>query len=147
VKKPDNISIVSFIAKVEDIELETNIKKKIIIDVTREIIVTGSNIKIKPITVAQKDFTIKIKKTKLSQEDFNDAAKNVGVDIGDNVSVGNKPVEINLNNALVNSYEDPTVSDLMRSMKIMKLEIGQIISTLQMLKELNAIEAKLEIVR
>jgi flagellar P-ring protein precursor FlgI len=147
VKKPNNTSIVSFIAKIENIELESNIKKKIIIDVTREIIVTGSNIKIKPVTVTQKDFTIKIKKSNLPQEDFNDPAKNVGVDIGDNVTVGNKPVEINLNNALVNSLEDPTVSDLMRSMKIMKLEIGQIISTLQMLKELDAIDAKLEIVR
>lgn len=147
VKKPDNISIVSFIAQIEDIKLETNIQKKVIIDVTREIIVTGSNIKIKPITITQKNFTIKIKKTNLPIEDFNDPAKNVGVDIGDGVTVGNKPVEINLNNALINSYEEPTLSDLMRSMKIMKLEIGQIISTIQMLKELNAINAKVEIVR
>ena len=147
VKKPKNISIVSFIAKVQDIELQTNIKKKVIIDITREIIIAGSDIKIKPITISQKDFTIKIKKTNLLAEDFNDPIKNPSVDIGDNVKIGNKPVKINLNNALVNSYKDPTVSDLMRSMKIMKLDIGQIIQTLQMLQELNAIDAKLEIVR
>jgi flagellar P-ring protein precursor FlgI len=147
VKKPNNISIVSFIAKVQNIKLVSKLKQKVIIDVARQIIIAGSNIKIKPITISQKDFTIKIKKTNMTKEQFNDMANNPGVDIGDNVKVGKKPVTINLNNALVNSYNDPTVSDLMRAMKIMKLDIKQIIQTLQMLKELNAIDAKLEIIR
>ena len=147
VKKPKNISIVSFIAKVQNIQLVSKLKQKVIIDVARQIIIAGSNIKIKPITISQKDFTIKIKKTNLTKAQFNDPAINVGVDIGDNVKVGKKPATINLNNALVNSYNDPTVSDLMRAMKIMKLDIKQIIQTLQMLKELNAIDAKLEIIR
>lgn len=147
VKKPDNISIVSFIAQIQDIELVSNIKKKIIIDIAKQIIVAGSNIKIKPTTITQKDFTIKIKKLSINKIDFNDAIKNPGVDIGDNVKIGIKPVNINLNNALINSYASPTVSDLMRSMKIMKLDIQQIIKTLQMLKEINAIDAKIELVR
>ncbi len=147
VNKPKDSSIVGFIAKVEGIELESDIQKKIIIDIAREIIVAGSDIPIKPITVTQKDFTIKIKQSKLNETDFKDATKNVGVDIGDDVSVGNKPVEINLNNALVNSLAEPTVSDLMRAMKIMKIDINQIIKTLEMLKDLNAIDAKLEIIR
>jgi flagellar P-ring protein precursor FlgI len=147
INKPKDISIVSFIAKVQDIELESDIQKKIIIDVAREIIVAGSDIKIKPITVTQKDFTIKIKQTPLNPTDFKDATKNLGVDIGDDVTIGNKPVEINLNNALVNSLAEPTVSDLMRSMKIMKIDISQIIKTIEMLKDLNAIDAKLELIK
>ena len=147
VKKPNNISIVSFIAKVQNIQLVSRLKQKVIIDVARQIIIAGSNIKIKPITISQKDFTIKIKKSNMTKEQFNDLATNPGVDIGDDVKIGKKPVTINLNNALVNSYNDPTVSDLMRAMKIMKLDIKQIIQTLQMLKELNAIDAKLEIIR
>jgi len=147
VKKPQDVSIVSFIAQIEDIELETTLQKKIIIDIAREIIVAGSDIKIKPITVTQKDFTIKIKKLPLNDTDFKDQTKNPGVDIGDGVVVGDKPVNINLNNALVNSSNDPTVSDLMRAMKVMKIEIGQIIKTLEMLKELNAIDAKLELIK
>ena len=145
--KPSNISIVSFIAKVQNIQLESKLKQKVIIDVARQIIIAGSNIKIKPITIAQKDFTIKIKKSTLSKKEFDDNTINQGVDIGDNVKVGKKAVTINLNNALVNSYNEPTVSDLMRAMKTMKLDIKQIIQTLQMLKELNAIDAKLEIIR
>ncbi len=147
ITKPKDLSIVSFIAKVEGIELESIIQKKIIIDIAREIIIAGSDIKIKPITITQKDFTIKIKQTGLNETDFKDATKNIGVDIGDNVTIGNKPVEINLNNALVNSLSEPTVSDLMRSMKIMKIDIKQIIKTLEMLKDLNAIDAKLELIK
>ncbi|MCK5293711.1 MAG: flagellar basal body P-ring protein FlgI [Arcobacteraceae bacterium] len=147
VQKPNNISIVSFIAQIQSIELISNIKKKIIIDIAREIIVAGSDIKIKPTTITQKEFTIKIKRLNMPQADFNDPIKNSGVDIGDNVRIGTKPININLNNALINSYAQPTVSDLMRSMKIMKLDIQQIIKTLQMLKEINAIDAKIELVR
>ena len=147
VQKPKNLSIVSFIAKVQNIKLISKLKQKIIIDVARQIIIAGSDITIKPITISQKDFTIKIKKSNLSKAEFNDPAINEGVDIGDNVKIGKKPITINLNNALVNSYNEPTVSDLMRAMKIMKLDIKQIIQTLQMLKELNAIDAKLEIIR
>jgi flagellar P-ring protein precursor FlgI len=147
VKKPNNLSIVSFIAKIQDIPLVSDIKKKIIIDVAKQIIVAGSNILIKPSTITQKDFTIKIKKLNVSEKDFKDMIKNPGFDIGDNVRIGIKPININLNNALVNSYKQPTVSDLMRSMKIMKLDIYQIIKTLQMLKEINAIDAKIELVR
>lgn len=147
VKKPKDISIVSFIAKIQDIQLQSNIKKKIVIDIARQIIVVGSDIKIKPATITQKDFAIKIKQLKVTQDDFKNPAINTGVDIGDNVTIGNKPVNINLNNALINSYREPTVSDLMRSMKIMKLDIKQIIKTLQMLKEIGAIDARIELVR
>ena len=147
VNKPDNISIVSFIAKIQNIKLESKLKQKVIIDVARQIIIAGSDIKIKPITISQKDFTIKIKQINTTKKDFNDMAKNPGVDVGDGVKVGIKPVNINLNNALVNSFNQPTVSDLMRAMKTMKLDIKQIIQTLQMLEELNAIDAKLEIIR
>jgi flagellar P-ring protein precursor FlgI len=145
--KPSNMSIVTFIAKVQNIQLESKLKKKVIIDMARQIIIAGSDIKIKPITISQKDFTIKIKKSNLSKKEFDDNTINTGVDIGDNVKIGQKAVNINLNNALVNSYNEPTVSDLMRAMKTMKLDIKQIIQTLQMLKELNAIDAKLEIIR
>jgi flagellar P-ring protein precursor FlgI len=147
IQKPNNISIVSFIAKIQNIPLKSTLKEKIIIDVARQIIIAGSNIEIKPITISQKNFTIKIKQFSGVKNEFNDAVVNPSFDLGDNVRIGKKPVKINLNNALINSYNKPTVSDLMRAMKTMKLDIKQIIQTLQMLKELNAIDAKLEIIR
>ncbi len=147
VQKPKNISIVSFIAKIQSIKLHSELQKKIIIDIAKEIIVAGSDIQIKPITISQKDFTIKIRRLgNINKTEFDDAVKNPGVDIGDNVKIGVKSVNINLNNALVHTFDLPTVSDLMRAMKIMKIDIREIIKTLQMLKKLNAIDAKLEII-
>ena len=147
VKKPHNISMISFIADIQDINIHSDIQKKIIIDTLKGIIVAGANVIIQPVTITKKNFTIRIKKTNLNNDDWEDIGKNPGVDIGDNVKVGDTPVTINLNNALINSKNLPTISDLMRAMKTMKLEIREIIDTIQSLKDLGAIEADIETVR
>ncbi len=148
VKKPDNISTTRFIAKIQAIKLNTMMKKTISIDLTKEIIIVGADITIKPITITRKDFTIRIKKSKLDTESWDDKAINKGLDIGDDVMIdGNTAVEVNLNNALVNTKQAPTISDLMRAMKIMKVDIREIIDTIKMLDRLGAIDAQIEIVR
>lgn len=145
VKKPDNISMVKFISIVENIKIASEIKKKIIIDMKRETIVAGGNITINPVILARDNFTLRIKQTNLSNEEWTDPALNPGVDIGDDVSIGNQPVQVNLDNALINTKNLPTVSDLMRAMKIMKLPIEDIIESIKMLKDLNAIDVELEV--
>ena len=146
VKKPKDISMVSFIAQIQDIQIEcnSNLKPKIIIDARREMLIAGGNIPIKPVTISSNDFTIKIKKP---IKDFDDKKQNPGVDIGDGVKIGNKPIKVNLYNVLLNTKKQTTVSDLVRAMKIMKLNINQIIQTIKLLKKLNAIEAKIEVIR
>jgi len=134
VQKPDDISTVNFISIIENIKINTQIKKKIIIDRRRETVIAGGNITISPVTLARDSFTLRIKKS-----------DQPGVDIGDNVNIGNNPVEVNINNALINSKNAPTVSDLMRAMKVMKLPIEDIIESIEMLKDLNAIDVELEI--
>ncbi len=147
VNRPTNISMVTFIAKIQNIQINSNYSNKIIIDISKGLIVAGANTIVHPVTVTRKNFTLRIKNTKISNEDWDNPATNQGIDIGDNVKIGNKPVEINLNNALINTKELPTVSDLMRSMKIMKLDIQDIIETIHLLKDLGAIEAQIETVR
>ncbi|MEA3289653.1 MAG: flagellar basal body P-ring protein FlgI [Campylobacterota bacterium] len=147
VKKPLGMSVIRFISQVQNIELDTNMKKKIVIDQVKEIIIAGADITINPVTISKKDFTLRIKESNLNDEEWEDPAKNIGFDIGDDVKVGDKAVEINLNNALINTKNAPTISDLMRSMKIMKLEINDIIDTIKMLDSLGAINAEVEIVR
>ncbi|NQY93566.1 MAG: flagellar basal body P-ring protein FlgI, partial [Campylobacteraceae bacterium] len=112
-------------------------KKKIIIDRRRETIIAGGNITISPVTLARDSFTLRIKQTGIIDVP--------GVDIGDDVKIGNNATEVNINNALINSKNEPTVSDLMRAMKIMKLPIEDIIESIEMLKDLNAIDVELEI--
>ena len=147
VQKPLNISMVSFLAKVQNLSIKSNFRKKIIIDISKGLIVAGADILIHPVVISRKDFILRIKKLDVSDEDWLNPAVNKGVDIGDNVKIGVKPTEVNLNNALVNSKALPTVSDLMRAMKLMKLDIRDIIETIESLKDLGAIEAQIEIVR
>jgi flagellar basal body P-ring protein FlgI len=113
----------------------------------KEVIVAGANITINPVTISRKNFTIRIKKSSLDDKAWADTTKNVGMDIGDNVVIGQQPTVVNLDNALVNTKQQPTVSDLMRAMKVMKLDITQIIETIKMLDKLGAINADVEIVR
>jgi flagellar P-ring protein FlgI len=142
--KPANISIVKFISMVQNIELDSSFKKKLIIDISRESVITGGDIPIDPVTIARDTFTIKINKTPLDDNAWNDTKQNPGVDIGDNVKITDKPV-INIDNAMINTKGTPTVSDLVRSMKVMKLPMTEIIDTLKMIKEMGAIDVDIEV--
>lgn len=151
IAKPDSMSIIRFISEVQDIKIDLKMKNKIIIDPTKEIIVAGANITIDPVTISREKFTIRIKKSNLSDKEWADPAKNLGVDVGDDARVEKIPGElvpaIDIDNALVNTKEQPTVSDLMRAMKTMKVDITEIIETLKMLDNLGAINADIEMVR
>lgn len=144
VVKPDDMSIVRFIAVVENIELETNIKKKLIIDVNREAIISGGDIPIAPITIARDGFTLRIDKSSLDNTNWNNPAINKGVDVGDGVKIADKPV-VDINNAMINTKKDPTVSDLVRSMKVMKVPMSEIIDTIKMIKQMGAIDVDIEL--
>lgn len=143
--KPKELSIVKFISIVENIQLDDTFKKKIIIDMSREIIIAGADIVIDPVIVSRANFTIRIKKSPLNEEGWNDKAINRGKDIGDDVKIADNPVQVNLDNALINTKKAPTVSDLMRAMKIMKLPITDIIETIRLIKDLGSISADIEI--
>ncbi|WP_258238533.1 flagellar basal body P-ring protein FlgI [Arcobacter sp. CECT 8986] len=144
VKKPNDMSMVKFLSIVQNIKLDDSFKKKIIIDINREIIIAGADIKIEPVTISRDNFTLRVKKSPLTNEQWNDNAINKGVDIGDEVKIGNQPV-VNIDNALINTKSAPTVSDLMRAMKIMKLPITDIIETIKLIKDLGSIDAEVEI--
>ena len=144
VQKPNNMSIVGFISKVENIELDSTFRKKLIIDVNRESIIAGGDIVISPIVIARNNFTLRIDKSGLGDVDWNNPSINKGVDIGDNVKIADKPV-IDINNAMINTKKEPTVSDLVRSMKVMKVPMNEIIDTLRMIKEMGAIDVDIEL--
>ncbi|BAK72212.1 flagellar biosynthesis protein FlgI [Arcobacter defluvii] len=144
IMKPENISMVKFLSIVQNIELDSTFKKKVIIDLSRESIITGGDIPIDPVTIARDKFTIRIDKSPLNDNDWNDSKKNPGVDIGDNVKIADKPI-INIDNAMINTKGTPTISDLVRSMKVMKLPMTEIIDTIKMIKEMGAIDVDIEV--
>lgn len=142
--KPEDISIVKFISMIENIELDSTFRKKLIIDMNRESIIAGGDIIVAPVTIARDTFTIRINKSDLGEEDWNNPRFNKGVDIGDNVRIADKPV-IDINNAMINTKKEPTIADLVRSMKVMKIPMVEIIDTLKMIKEMGAIDVDIEI--
>ncbi len=144
ITRPSNISMIKFLSIVQNIELDSTFKQKLIIDMSRESVIAGGDIPIDPITIARDKFTIRIAKTTLNDKNWNDAKANPGVDIGDNVKIADKPV-INVDNAMVNTKSPPTISDLVRSMKVMKLPMSEIIDTIKMIKEMGAIDVDIEI--
>ena len=144
IQKPKEISIIKFISMVQNITLDTDFKKKIIIDINRESIISGSDIKISPVTIARDSFTIRIKQTELNNEQWDDRRQNRGVDIGDDVKIADKAI-IDIDNAMINTKQAPTVSDLVRAMKVMKLPMTEIIDTLKMIQEMGAIDVEFEI--
>ena len=151
IAKPNSMSIIRFISEIQAIKIDIKMKNKIIIDLKKEIIVAGANITINPVTISRKNFTIRIKKSNLTDKEWADPAKNVGVDLGDDTKVEKLPgvlvPAIDIDNALLNTKGQPTVSDLMRAMKTMKLDIMEIIETIKMLDNLGAINADVEMVR
>jgi flagellar P-ring protein precursor FlgI len=144
IQKPGEMSIIKFIAIVQNIPLSSDFKKKIIIDMNRESIIAGADIIISPVTIARDTFTLRIKKTDLNTKQWKDKKLNKGVDIGDDVRIDDKPA-VDINNAMINTKGTPTVSDLVRAMKVMKLPMTEIIDTLKMIKEMGAIDVEFEI--
>lgn len=139
IKKPKNVSTVKFIYDIQSIELNSDFKKKIIIDMNRETIIAGADIEIDPVTVARENFTIRIKKSPLAEDQWDDNQANPGKDIGDDVKLDNKPVAVNIDNTLMNSKGNPTVADLVRAMKVMQLPMTDIIDTIKIIKDMGAL--------
>lgn len=137
--KPKDISIVKFIYDVQSIQLDSDFKKKIIIDMNRETIIAGADIPIDPVTVARENYTIRIKQSELNDNQWDDNKINPGKDIGDDVKLDNRPVAVNIDNTLMNSKGTPTVADLVRAMKVMKLPMSDIIDTIKIIKEMGAL--------
>jgi flagellar P-ring protein precursor FlgI len=147
VARPRQLSMVNFIATIQNISIDSNYRKKVVIDLAKGMVVAGADIIIQPVTVVKKNFILRIKASTLNAKDWANKTKNKGKDIGDDVIVGIKPAKIDLDNALINTKKLPTISDLMRAMKVMKLDIQDIIDTLQTLKDLGAIQAQIVILR
>ncbi|MEA1914587.1 MAG: flagellar basal body P-ring protein FlgI [Campylobacterota bacterium] len=147
VKRPQDISMVKFISIIEGLRIDSDIKKKVIIDIHTGMIIAGANVVIQPVTVVRDNFTIRIQKTPLNPKDWNNPMLNKGEDIGDDIKLGGKPVKVTLDNVLMNSKKLPTVADLLRTMKVMKVPVSDIVETLKLIKDLGALDVDLEIRR
>ncbi len=133
-KKPRNKSMVEFLAEVQDIDMDYNVKDRIVINERTGTIISGVGIKIKPIVMTHGDITIKI----TEQDALSKPAGSVSVD--ENMVIG-------LNeNELYTKTGSTTVANLVRSLQKLGATPKDIISILEAIKSAGSISAELKLI-
>jgi flagellar P-ring protein precursor FlgI len=133
-KRPQNRSMIEFLAEVQDIEMNYTPKSRIVINERTGTIVAGVEIAIKPIVLTHGDITIKIVEAK-------NAAQPAGSVVVDPSLV------IGLNeNELYTAEGTTTVANLVRSLQKLGATPKDIISILEAMKSAGSISADLKVI-
>ncbi len=133
-KKPQNKSMVEFLAEVQDMNMDYVIEDKIIINERTGTIISGVGIEIKPIVMTHGDITIKISE----QADVSKPAGSMVVD--ENMVIG-----VN-ENELYTKAGTTTVANLVRSLQKLGATPKDIISILEAMKSAGSISAELKLI-
>lgn len=132
INKPSNLSMIEFLALVQEVEIDYSMREKIIIDERSGTIIAGIGITIEPIVITHGEITIKITQDKLSDPK--------ATDIGDETTLSVTQ------NMISSNGKKPTVSNIVRALQKMGASPKNIISILSAMKQSGAISADLEIV-
>ena len=71
-QKPKNVTMIEFLARVEDISIETDRIQKVIVQERTGTVISGVDIEVKPINVTHGNFSIAIDESFLAQQNGND---------------------------------------------------------------------------
>lgn len=133
-ERPKNRSMIEFLAEVQEIDMDYNLKSKIIINERTGTIIAGVGIEIRPVILTHGDITIKIKEEAV-------ASQPAGSIVVDNSLV------IGLNeNELYTKKGTTTVANLVRSLQKLGATPKDIISILEAMKSAGSITADLEVI-
>ena len=133
-RKPKNKSMIEFLAEVQDIDMDYDVKDKIVINERTGTIISGVGIAIKPIVMTHGDITIKI----TEQKDLSNPSGSMVVD---------KNMVIGLNeNELYTKPGTTTVANLVRSLQKLGASPKDIISILEAIKSAGSISAELKLI-
>jgi len=133
-KKPESKTMIEFLAEVQDIDMDYNVKNKIVINERTGTIISGVGIQIKPIILTHGDITIKI----TEQNDVSQPAGSIVVD--ENMVIG-------LNeNELYTKKGTTTVANLVRSLQKIGATPKDIISILEAMKSAGSISVDLKVI-
>lgn len=133
-KKPKNKSMVEFLAEVQEIDMDYNVKDRIVINERTGTIISGVGIEIRPIVMTHGDITIKI----TEQDVLSRPAGSMSVD---------EDMVIGLNeNELYTKTGSTTVANLVRSLQKLGATPKDIISILEAIKSAGSISAELKLI-
>ena len=133
-KKPDNLSMVAFLAKVQNINVKYKKEEKIVIDERTGTVVSGIGIQVSPIIITHGDITIKIEPRKVMPKGKGQ------VNMGDGVKIAVNKNELNI------KEKNITIANITRALHKLGASPKDIISIIENIKRAGAINAKLEII-
>lgn len=132
ITRPERLSMVEFLALVQEIPINYSAKNKIIVDEKSGTIVSGVDITVHPIVVTSQDITLKITK-----EPLNDS-KNTQ-DLDNNMSLDTA------HNTLSSNGRSITIAGVVKALQKIGVSAKGMVSILQALKKSGAISAEMEI--
>ncbi|WP_025448796.1 flagellar basal body P-ring protein FlgI [Helicobacter pylori] len=132
ITRPERLSMVEFLALVQEIPINYSTKNKIIVDEKSGTIVSGVDIIVHPIVVTSQDITLKITK-----EPLNDS-KNTQ-DLDNNMSLDTA------RNTLSSNGKNITIAGVVKALQKIGVSAKGMVSILQALKKSGAISAEMEI--
>ncbi len=132
ITRPERLSMVEFLALVQEIPVNYSAKNKIIVDEKSGTIVSGVDIIVHPIVVTSQDITLKITK-----EPLNDS-KNTQ-DLDNNMSLDTA------HNTLSSNGKSITIAGVVKALQKIGVSAKGMVSILQALKKSGAISAEMEI--
>lgn len=134
-QRPNNVSMVEFLAKTLDIQVDYEKEEKIIIDERTGTVVAGINILVDPIVITHGAITLKIRPV----EAINLELENQ-VNLQDGVSLSPNDNLLNMENGKT------TVANVTRALNRLGATPKEIIAILENIKRAGAIRAKLEVI-
>jgi len=133
-EKPQDMSMVEFLAKVQNVDINYQKEEKIVIDERTGTIVSGINIHVSPVVITHGDITMKIEPRKTLPNTKNAINMNDGVQIAVNQN------QLNMDN------NEITIANITRALQKLGAKPKDIISILENIKRAGAINAELEII-
>lgn len=130
ITKPSNLSMVEFLALVQEVDIPYSTREKIVIDEKSGTIVSGLDISVQPIVLTHGDLTLKITK------DFDTNEKSTTID---SMTLDPKT------NTLSSNGKTPTVASVVRALQRLGASPQSVISILETMKRSGAIAADIEV--
>ena len=138
VRIPFGQNPIDFLARVEQLRVETDTPAKIVIDSRSGVVLFGGDIEIKPVSVSVEGVTVTVR-------EYAPVAQEYPTLPGSVVGTNSAGPLVREETKTVYSIRGTTVGDLIRSLNEIGLTPGQIISVLEAMKEAGALNAEIEV--
>jgi flagellar P-ring protein precursor FlgI len=137
-KVPQDMSVVDFLARVEDIKVDVPSVAKVVIDGRTGTVLLGGDVVINPVSVAVGTLTVTIKETP-------QVSQHPPLSPGQTAVVPRTEVKVEEKERRLIELRGATVSRLVESLNKLDATTREIISILQAIKSAGALRAKLEV--